>query len=58
MTRKDYILIATTVAGLDMDPCQRGDVARAFCRSLETTNPRFDSPRFFAACFPDTDTEV
>lgn len=53
MTRKDYNLIASTVAGLDMSPHQRGDVARAFCRSLETTNPRFDALRFFAACFPE-----
>lgn len=48
MSRKDYILIAATIAALP--PKMRETVAKAFLESLAGTNPLFDKGRFFAAC--------
>jgi hypothetical protein len=52
MTRKDYVLIAKTIANLDeiVDEFTIEVIAEAFAVALEKTNPRFDYKRFFGAC--------
>ncbi len=57
MTRKDYVLIAQTLAGLMSDFNNGGEdsvslslVAEELATALETDNPRFDRHRFLTAC--------
>lgn len=54
MTRKDYVLIASVIAGMpSFAPslrAQRDSCARAFAEKLAADNPRFDRGRFLAAC--------
>lgn len=56
MTKKDFQLIADTIAGLPIrfdyaEPTEfRDDVAAEFARVLGRTNPRFDCDRFLRAC--------
>ena len=53
MTRKDYILIASTIDGLirsgTLDPATAIQVASRFSNQLRGTNPRFDCGRFYDA---------
>jgi hypothetical protein len=57
MTRKDYVLIADTLANLMQDFNNCGDdsvslslVAEELARALQADNDRFDSARFLTAC--------
>lgn len=50
MTRKDFNLIAQTIASLDLAPIDRLHVAREFASALRSTNDRFDYHRFVDAC--------
>ena len=56
MTKKDYILIAAALKQARVEfPTMKQNaahdyVASVMCRALSTTNPRFDSGRFLAAC--------
>jgi hypothetical protein len=57
MTRKDYVLIADTLANLMQDFNNCGDdsvslslVAQELADTLAKDNPRFDSARFLTAC--------
>ena len=57
MTRKDYVLIAQTIADLMSDFNNGGDdscslsiVAEELADTLEKDNPRFDRARFLDAC--------
>lgn len=51
MTRKDFELIASTIAGLfPGQPGHRLTVADRFADQLATTNARFDRERFLRAC--------
>ena len=57
MTRKDYVLIADTLANLMSDFNNGGEdsvslslVAEELATALETDNPRFDRHRFLVAC--------
>ena len=57
MTRKDYVLIADTLANLMSDFNNGGEdsvslslVAEELATALETDNPRFDRARFLTAC--------
>ena len=52
MSRKDFQLIARTIASLDLDVATRRTVATAFASTLAGTNGRFDRERFVAACTP------
>ena len=49
MTKKDFELIAATIAYLPAGPARR-ETARLFADALATTNPRFDRARFLRAC--------
>jgi len=57
MTKKDFEKIAFIIRGLQWDPDfnlgLRRKVAKAFSSELRSTNPRFDSNRFFDACMKD-----
>lgn len=55
MTRKDFVLIASTVASLPVNKETRKAIARDFAIALETTNPAFDRDRFVTACMDGTD---
>jgi hypothetical protein len=57
MTRKDYVLIAQTIADLMSDFNNGGDdsvslslVAQELADTLAKDNPRFDRDRFLVAC--------
>lgn len=50
MTRKDFRLIAETIADLDLHPSDTVKVARAFAKALRSTNSAFDAERFIDAC--------
>ena len=57
MTRKDYVLIADTLANLMKDFNNGGDdtvsltlVSHELADVLASDNPRFDRGRFLAAC--------
>ena len=53
MTRKDYVLIAQTLAqftGDSGDVIDRDKMAYALAKALELDNPRFDFDRFLVAC--------
>ena len=56
MTKKDYILIAAALKQARAEfPTMKQNaahdyVASVMCKALCTTNPRFDSGRFLAAC--------
>jgi hypothetical protein len=57
MTRKDYVLIADTLANLMSDFNNGGEdsvslslVAQELADTLEADNPRFDRERFLTAC--------
>lgn len=51
MTRKDFELIASTIAGLfPGQPEYRGTVAAHFADKLATANAGFNHDRFFKAC--------
>ena len=57
MTRKDYVLIADTLANLMSDFNNGGEdsislslVAEELATALETDNPRFNRARFLDAC--------
>ncbi len=52
MTRKDFELIAETIAALNLKPKDRIHVAASFARALTCSNPRFDVSRFLDACAP------
>ena len=49
MTKKDFELIAGTIARLPAGPAHR-EVARLFADALAGTNPRFDHAKFLRAC--------
>lgn len=55
MTKKDYELIAGVIRSIGVNGIEsdRVDMAQAFARALEDTNPRFDRDRFLAACGVD-----
>jgi hypothetical protein len=52
MTRKDYILIAQTIKGLDecLDEMSLEATASALAGALAGDNPNFDRERFLTAC--------
>ncbi len=56
MTRKDFVLIAATIASLDLSGYDaaadtvRADIARQFADRLVGTNANFDRTRFLTAC--------
>lgn len=59
MTRKDYVLIADTIANLreqqrDAGPFTNNpsllEVAEELAHALQGDNPRFDRDRFLVAC--------
>lgn len=59
MTRKDYVLIADAIATVqgEVNRSQYSDANMVLARiteelahELRSTNPRFDSARFIAAC--------
>ena len=50
MSKKDFTLIARTIAGLPLDSDdQRAAIARHFADALRDTNPNFNWSRFFLA---------
>lgn len=49
MTRKDFILIASVIAGLK----DRETVALAFATALAAANSGFDRERFLKACLEE-----
>ena len=49
MTRKDFELIAKTIAGPNFLEENKTYIARVFASSLADTNPRFNAERFVAA---------
>jgi len=55
MTRKDFELIAGTIAALDITLGEAGrkTVAELFGFQLARTNPRFNRQRFVTACLKD-----
>jgi hypothetical protein len=55
MTRKDYELIAATIADVMDDPLARREAAFAFASQLASTNQRFDRQRFLNACLRRTE---
>ena len=57
MSRKDFQLIASTIALLDIDATTRRTIADAFAYRLAGHHHRFDSKRFVAACMPSNTTE-
>ena len=51
MTRKDYVLIADTIAtAWHASADSKADLAYKFADVLEEDNPRFDRARFLVAC--------
>ena len=50
MTRRDFELIARTIADLVIPEGHRDHIARAFAVALAGTNARFDAKRFIQAC--------
>lgn len=50
MTRKDFQLIADTIAETATTKAQLLAFATAFADQLAKTNPRFDRQRFISAC--------
>jgi hypothetical protein len=52
MTKKDFVLLADTLAGSKhyMDQAGYELVCRVFASRLAQTNPRFDRERFLKAC--------
>lgn len=50
MTKKDYELIAKTIAGSVLASEDRRIIAGEFAEALRGTNPNFDTDRFVAAC--------
>jgi hypothetical protein len=51
MTRKDYVLIATSIeCAWYLNDSQRETIAKDFANSLSMDNPRFDRDRFLVAC--------
>lgn len=53
MTRKDFVVIAETIATLPVTDAQRWTIAGRFALKLATTNPTFDRGRFMAAACPN-----
>lgn len=53
MTRKDFEIIAGAVSRAAVDEAARRTVAYTLAGALLVTNPRFDLPRFVAACGVD-----
>jgi hypothetical protein len=51
MTRKDYVMIADTIAtSWHASADSKADLAYKFADVLEADNPRFDRARFLTAC--------
>lgn len=50
MSRKDFNLIASTIAECELTYEQRDSLAREFANKLASTNPNFNRSRFIAAC--------
>lgn len=50
MTKKDFELIARTIARLPLAPQDIGIIADDFADALRSTNPAFNKDRFLAAC--------
>lgn len=50
MSRKDYVLIAETIAGLDIEYSAKAIIAHEFARKLSAANGNFDRGRFILAC--------
>tara|TARA_R110000744_G_scaffold345655_1_gene451067 strand:- start:300 stop:479 length:180 start_codon:yes stop_codon:yes gene_type:complete len=50
MTRKHFVLIAKTVADLDIPRTNRLKVAQRFAETLAATNPNFNRYIFVQAC--------
>ena len=51
MTRKDYVMIADTIAtAWHASADSKADLAYKFADVLEEDNPRFDRARFLTAC--------
>ena len=51
MAKRHFEYIAATIAALPAE-CSRDDVAKAFARSLNYTNPNFQPDKFREACQP------
>lgn len=50
MSKKDYELIASIIAGMCLSKEARQYAAEAFAARLAKTNPLFDEARFLTAC--------
>jgi len=50
MTKKDYELIARTIAGLPFGHSDKMKVADEFSFQLRRDNPRFNEEKFLKAC--------
>ena len=51
MTRKDYVMIADTIAtSWHASADSKADLAYRFADALGADNPRFDRTRFLTAC--------
>lgn len=50
MTRKDFQMLAETIAGASIDRSAREMLANDFAARLAQTNPRFNRARFISAC--------
>lgn len=48
MQHRHFVLIAQTIASLDVTDEQRASIADQFADSLRSTNPAFDRSRFVA----------
>ena len=50
MTKKDYVLLAAALLKAKSQTDAWQNTVCAVADALKADNPRFDSPRFFAAC--------
>lgn len=50
MTKKDFQLIADTIASFEVDEAITYSMAERFADRLAETNPRFNRDRFIKAC--------
>lgn len=58
MTRKDFVLIAATIADLKLRTLdERLRVSQDFAQVLARTNDHFNRARFIAACMTEKDSE-
>jgi len=52
MTKKDFILLAQAVRGMNITSFAAREVERKLTKALASANPRFDAERFHQACQP------